>query len=105
MKWSEIGNLNGAIAVLLALLVGIVMALGTYQMRKHGLLRRGKSIYSTLLVIIGVAGTVGCVVVANVITIEELIWLVLAFVASGLPMIFESLISDHKAEIAEALHD
>lgn len=103
MIWSEIGSQNGQNAVVYSLLFGILMAMLVYNLRKHGMLRRGKSLNSTLLVIMGVAGTVACGVLANVITIETLLWLLLCFGASGLPMAVESWYSDHQAEIEEVL--
>jgi hypothetical protein len=79
------------------------MALIVGQMRRHGMLRRGKSLVSTLLIVVGDFCTIACGVLANLLTVESAIWLVVLFAASGAPMVVESLLSDHQHEIAKEL--
>lgn len=105
MTWAEMGSQMGFNSVVYAFLFGILMALSVSALRKNMIMRRGRSLPSTFMVVIGITGTILCGVLSNLIMIETAVWLVLMFAASGLPMMAESLFSDHIYQIEKELSD
>jgi hypothetical protein len=103
MTGNELGYELGLEAVLAALLLGVCMAMGVGYLRRLGMLRRGNSLTSTVLFVIGMAGTLLIALVSEVITLEVAAVLVLSFAASGVPMIVESLLSDYLHQVEEVL--
>lgn len=103
MIGNELGYELGWNAILAALLLGMMMAVGVSALRRMGMLRRGNSLTSTVLFVVGMAGTLLIALVGGVIALETVADLVIMFAASGLPMVVESLVSDYYHKVEEAL--
>lgn len=103
------GNVMGSLPVILgilgALVFGILYAISVHILRNAGMVRRGQSLTSSLLVIIGVAATLAIALVSQVIDLETAAVMVMMFGASGVPMIIESLLSDYLHQVKEVLND
>lgn len=103
MNGNLMGSLSVTLSVLGALVFGILYAIAVHILRNAGMVRRGQSLTSSLLVIIGVAATLLIALVSGVISLEVAAVLVLSFAASGVPMIVESLLSDYLHQVEEVL--
>lgn len=103
MTGNELGTNWGVNSVLGALLLGLMMAVAVSYLRRLGMLRRGNSLTSTVLFVIGMAGTLLVALLGGVIDLETTAHLVILFAASGLPMVVESIMSDYHHKVEEQL--
>ena len=105
MTWAELGKEMGWNAVLLAFVFGLLMALLVAWLRRLQFLPRRGALGLVGVVTVGVGGTVGCGTMVNFLTVEVTLWLVLMFLASGIPMLVEAGIAEHQSRIEEGLKD
>ena len=103
MTGNELGYELGLEAVLAALLLGVCMAMGVGYLRRLGMLRRGNSLTSTVLFVIGMAGTLLVALLFGVIDLVTVADLVILFAASGVPMVVESMMSDYHHKVEDQL--